>query len=230
MNKKQKVHTAIKKKARAVKLTKYKQKACIIHILSLIPLVVHQAIATLDMPAGVTERGAKAKEISDAAAVSTYLTIPPAVITALNTLITAYNAAGPASRASAYNKMLKGLKSLMATFQTAADLNVDNAIALIKSAKFGVKTVAIRQKQKFSAKNGAESGVVDLTAQGGGAYTCHDWFHSNDGITFVRMAPTVAARTSMSGLTPEKYAYFTHELVTKKGGQGVSQIIRIIVK
>jgi hypothetical protein len=34
----------------------------------------------------------------------------------------------------------------------------------------------------------------------------------------------------MDNLPIGQYAYFTHELVTKDGGQGVSQILKIMVK
>lgn len=199
-------------------------------ILTLNVVAVHAIIATLKMPNSISGRGKKAGEISAAAAVSTYLTIAPATITALNALISIYSKAATDARETAYRNLMNALKALMRTFQDAADLDVDTAEALIKSGGFGIKTIAIKQKGKFTATVGIDSGTVDLTAEGGGAYTCHDWMYSADGKVFVRMAPTVAANTQMTGLTPGQYAYFTHELVTKAGGQGVSQIIRIMVK
>jgi hypothetical protein len=207
-----------------------KTKNVEIILVSLIPTAVHQMIATLDMPTGKGQRSARATIISAAAGGSTFLTIPPATITALNNLITLYTNSTTAGRKSAYNKLSKALKALMATFQTAGDLNPDTAEALIKSGGFGVKKVAIKQKQIFGAKNGPDSGSILLVAQGGGNYSCHDWMISLDGIHFTRMAPTVAGNTKATGLTPLTWAWFTHELVTKKGGQGISQIIKIQVK
>ena len=191
--------------------------------------VVHTIKATLDMPDGILKRIKRAKDISEASAHSTYVTIDTAIITALNNLIVNYENAISSERETAYRKLLAALKSLMATFQTAADLDVDNAEAIVMSGKFGVKKVALKQKGKFTVVNGIDPGTVDLTAQGGGAYSCHDWLFSETGDTFERMPPTVAAKTQKTGLASGKYAYFIHELVTKKGGQGVSQIIKIMV-
>ncbi len=199
-------------------------------ILLALPLPIHRVIAVLEMPAGNADRGVRAKDISVAAAVSTYVAVPPATITALNLLIANYNGATPATRTNLYRLLLNGLNSLMRTFQTAADADSANAIAIIESGAFRVKNVAIRQKQEFEVSNGLMSGEVDLIAAGGKSHTCHDWMYSADGTIFTRMAPTVNAETHKTGLTPGTYAYFTHELVTKDGGQGVSQIVKIIVK
>lgn len=199
-------------------------------ILALNIKAVHAIIATMDMPDGVLARAKRAKTISDAAAKSDFVTTPPAIITTLNGLITFYSNASIDERETAYRKLLAALKALMATFQTAADNDIDKAEAIITSGEFGIKKIVTKQKSIFKAENGIDSGTIDLTAEGGGPHTCHDWMYSADGKVFVRMAPTVAANTQMKGLTPGEYAYFTHELVTKKGGQGVSQIIKILVK
>ena len=199
-------------------------------ILTSIPLVIHQMTATMDMPTGNLNRGARASEITAATAASTLISIPAATLTAINGLITIYNAAAPSARKSAFNKMMKALKALMGTIQTAADLNPDISEALIKSCGFGVKKVAIKQKGIFTVKNGAEVGSIVIKAQGGGPYTCHDWMFSLDDVHFTRMAPTVAAKTTMSGLVAGTWVYITHELVTKKGGQGVSQVIKLLIK
>jgi hypothetical protein len=124
---------------------------------------------------------------------------------------------------------VNGLNAMMSLFQEAADQAPETAIAIIESGAFKVKKVAIPQKHIFEGHNNAVSGVIDLTAQGGGPRSCHDWMYSSDGIIFVRMQPTVNAETHKSGLTPATYAWFTHELVTKNGPQGISQVIKILV-
>jgi hypothetical protein len=125
--------------------------------------------------------------------------------------------------------LLNALNAMMRLFQEAADADPENAIAIIESGAFKVKKVAIPQKHDFDATNNPVSGVIDLVAPGGGPRTCHDWMYSPDGTVFERMPPTVGAETHKSGLTPGQNAFFTHELITKDGPQGISQIIKIIV-
>lgn len=201
------------------------------HPVILVFLPVHTAIATLDMPKGVAKRGAKAKLISDTAAASTLVSVDPLLITAINTLITAYNNATPSGRLNAFRLMNNSLKNdLMPLFQKAADADPGNSVAIIQSGGFGVKGEGGRQVQKFEAMDGTVLGTVLLTAEGGGSHTAHDWMYSHDGITFVRMIPTIGANTEITGLVSGEWAYFVHQLITKNGGQGFSQIIKIRVK
>ena len=60
-------------------------------ILMSTPVPIHAVIAALDLPKGNADRGVKAQEIVDACKVSTYVTIPPATITAINGDIANYN-------------------------------------------------------------------------------------------------------------------------------------------
>ncbi|MEP7168124.1 MAG: hypothetical protein ABI855_02015 [Bacteroidota bacterium] len=198
-------------------------------ILLALPLVIHKVTAVLNMPKGNADRGERAEAISEACATSTYVTVPPATISAIDISITTYKDATPATRVNDYRIMLNGLNALMRMFQDAADSAPDTAIAIIESGGFKVKKVAIPQKHEFEASNNAVSGVVDLTAPGGSPRSCHDWMYSRDEIVFERMQPTIGAETHKSGLTPGTYAYFTHELITKDGPQGISQIIKILV-
>jgi len=209
-----------------------KSKKCNdIFILFAMPTAVHAVIATLAMPTGDAERGVRAKAIIDASAVSTWVTVDAGIITVLNAKLVLYNnATTPGTRKSAYKVLLSKLKALMALFQAPADDAPINSIAIIQSGAFGIKGVSNPQKHVFGAKNGAEPGTIELEAEGTGAHTCHDWMYSRDGITFTRMEPTVAANTSMTGLTSKDNAYFMHQVIDKTGGLGWSQIILIVVQ
>lgn len=204
-------------------------KRSTIIIVMAMPLAIHKIIAVLAMPSGITERGDRAKVVTDACAASTYVSVLPATITAVRLTITNYNAATTSSRTAKYRLMVNALNSMMRMFQDAADADAENSQAIVESGAFKVHQVAIPQKHKFDVVNGAVLGTVDLTAQGGGTYTCHDWMYSPDGITFTRMTPTVAAHTHKDGLEVGKFAYFTHELITKDGPQGISQIMKVMV-
>ena len=119
----------------------------------------------------------------------------------------------------------------MFPFQVAANKDPANAKVIIQSGNFHVKTITPRQKGDFILTNGTVSGTVVLAGPGAGHDdACHDWMYSADGITFEHMAPTIQARTTKTGLTPGQWAYFTHEIVSRDGGQGVSQIEKIMVK
>jgi hypothetical protein len=199
-------------------------------VIILTTVTIHTVTAVLDIPEGHLERGERADEILTKAASSTYVSVPPPDILAMRGRLNDYNAATPATRENRWRLVHNDLKELMSTFQNAANDTVADAVAIIESGGFKVKHQSIKQKQEFIAENNAVSGTVDLTAPGGPAHSCHDWKYSADGITWERMRPTVDSHTFKDGLTPKTDAYFTHELVTKDGPQGVSQVIKIIVK
>jgi hypothetical protein len=193
-------------------------------------VMIHTATAVLDMPEGNADRGQRAKEVTDACEDSTYVTVPPATITAVRARITAYNNADPATRPNLYRLMNNDLKAMMSLFQQAADADPENAVAIIESGKFKVKEIPMHQKQEWAVENSLISGRVDLTAPGGPQYSCHDWRYSADRINWVRMSPTIEAHTHKDGLVPKRMAYFTHELIIKDGPQGVSQVLEIEVQ
>ena len=167
--------------------TAKKQEAALM-VLFAMPLAIHTITAVLGMPGGLNGRVDRAKEIIDAAAVSTWVSVPVGTITDLNNKKTAYKNSTKSNRASTYRDLLTALKNLMATFQTAANLDPANAIAIIESGKFKVKQVHIPQIHEFGGDNGVASGSVKLTAPGGptNASHLHIWRHSTDGINFTR--------------------------------------------
>ena len=200
-------------------------------ILSLIPTAIHAITAVLDVPNGYLAKGEKAGEVVNAWTDNKWLPVDAVLQKQYLDDITNYtDADSTAARNSAWKIVHDDLKALMRQVQTAADKKPADAIEIIESFKFRVKKVAQHQIQKFAATNGTESGVIDLVAPGGANYTCHDWWFSADGITFVRMQPTVAAHTQIKGLKPDSYVYFQHELINKKGGTGISEVIKIRVK
>ena len=193
-------------------------------------VIIHQITAVLDMPDEYLEQIARSQDIITACTGNPNVTVPAATITAADSALTTFKTAPVSSRQSALRALRNILKSIMSLFQIAADNDPANAVRIIESGKFKVKTIALNQKQQFVVENGINSGTVHLEAEGGPVYSCHDWCCSPDGIKFIHLPPMMAAHTDMTGLIPGQYAYFTHELVTKDGGQGVSQILKIMVK
>ena len=200
-------------------------------ILSLIPTAIHAITAVLDVPIGYLAKGEKAGEVVNAWTDNKWLPVDALLQKQYLDDIDIYNAATTtAARNSAWKNVHDDLKALMRLVQTTADKKPADAVEIIESFKLRVKKVALHQITKFAATNGTEAGVIDLVAPGGANYTCHDWGFSADGITFVRMQPTVAAHAQIKGLKPDSYVYFQHELINKKGGTGISEVIKIRVK
>lgn len=195
------------------------------------PVTIHQITAVLDMPDEYLAQADHADKIIKASKGNTNVKVPPANLEMADNALTAFkSAATSAARDAALRPLRQSLQGIMFYFQTAANADPANAVAIVESGGFKVKKITSRQKQEFTLSNGVNSGTVDLDAEGAGQRTCHDWMYSADGKTFTRLPPTVNAHTHIDGLTPGQYAYFTHEVITKEGGQGVSQVEFIMVK
>ena len=195
------------------------------------PVIIHQITAVLNMPDEYLAQGKRAADIITASKASTSVTVPKPNLDAADKALTTFqNAATPAARTAALRPLRQALQGIMFFFQSAANDDPANGIVIVESGGFKVKQIVPRQKGDFTISNGVNSGTVDLDAEGSEQRSCHDWRYSADGKTFTHLPPTVNAHTHVDGLTPGQYAYFTHEIVTKDGGQGVSQVESIMVK
>ena len=192
-------------------------------------LVVHSVTAVLGMPQAKGKRIELANAMVAACTDNEYVAIDIALLNEISTDILTYKNLKGGGQKDAWRIVRNGLNMLMAKFQKAANDDMFKCKAIIHSGKFKVKDASIVQKRKFKAKNSGLVGEINLTAQGGKQNTCHDWSMSLNGEDFVRLPPTIAGKTKVKNLTPGTYAWFTHELVTAKGGQGISQMIRIMV-
>ncbi len=190
---------------------------------------IHSVVAVLNMPQSKAKRIVRAKEIVKACTNNANVAVSISVINTINGLITAYANSESDAGADAYGQLRNALRSVMSMFQNAANNDIFHAAGIIQSGKFMVKKVGFPQKRKFAAKNSGVGGEVILVAGGGKHNTCHDWQMSLDGVTFTRLAPTIAGKTKVKKLVRGTEVWFTHELVTRKGGQGVSQMIRLLV-
>ena len=200
-------------------------------ILAMVPQVIHQITAVLDVPDGNLKRGEKASRIITASTNNAWVTITQTVIDGYVQHLKDYNTATkPAARNAAWLNVHKDLKAIMRLFQEAADNDPENAIVIVESGDFRVKKVTIRQRQVFAVSHGVESGTIDLVGPSAQGRHCHDWWYSADGTNYVRMRPTLESTTQMTGLKPETNAWFMHELIVLKDPQGLSQPIKIQVK
>jgi hypothetical protein len=208
-----------------------KNKKVAVIVLMSSPVTIHAVTAVLDMPDAYGERLLRCTEIIAAVTSNANVTVPAPILDQTNTDYTNYSTAGSASvKNSTFRRINNDLKGIMSLFQSAANADTENAETIILSGKFRVKKITINQKHEFDVVNGVISGMMHLTAPGGDNHTCHDWEYSPDGIHFTKMTPTIGAETDISGLTPGQDAYFRHQLITKDGPEGWSQVIKEMVK
>ena len=191
--------------------------------------VIHTVIGLLKMPRTLAAKGVRASEISRAVAASTRVTTSAAVITALNQKINTYTKATPKTRPAAELAMMKALNSILRNYQTAAENEPENALDIFASGTFGTKGYGGRTQQEFKVKNTSVTRTVSLVAKGSGSHTCHVWKYSLDGENWNWIMPTIAAKATIEDLPEGQYVYFTHELVTTKGPQGVSQVFKLMI-
>lgn len=122
------------------------------------------------------------------------------------------------------------LQQIRAYVQGIADLDPENGAAIIQSAGLGVKKAPNRGPRTFAAKAGATTGSVKLTAPSAGHRSSYEWEYSTDGAkTWVAMPPTIAAKTTLAGLTPGSSVQFRYRSVTKAGASDWSQPITMPV-
>ena len=118
----------------------------------------------------------------------------------------------------------------MAPFQKAANLNPKDAADILTSGKFSIKTVSPRQKQALKIENSNVKGRILITGPVQGAYTAHDWWYTLDnGVTAVRMNPTIGSKTMLEGMISGAKVGIAHQIITKKGPQGISAFVYITV-
>jgi hypothetical protein len=188
-------------------------------ILMAIPTPENRIIGILGKIPALGLRGAWAKEYIDACAVSTLVTVPPATIVDIRLILTNFNAAIDAPKKALWETLLLALQSLLADFQGIANLDRPNSISILESGNFKIKGKGGNKAKTFNLFAGAESGTVRLEGQAGGKKkTAHDWQMSLDnGVTWIRLLPTLSSETLVSGLEVGKLVWFAHQIIDKNG-------------
>jgi hypothetical protein len=123
----------------------------------------------------------------------------------------------------------KDMLALRMYIQSVADLSPDKAAQLIESAGFSVKKPSPRIKSDLSVKAGNDSGTVKLTGRGAGSRAAHEWQMSTDRINWKDLPVTVAAKTSVNGLTYGTTTFFRHRSVTAAGPNAWTDPVGILV-
>jgi hypothetical protein len=112
-----------------------------------------------------------------------------------------------------------------------ADENLDSAAVIIESAGMSVKGRSYPVKEPFSVRPWRVSGAVRLMVLAAGKTAEYQWQVSGDaGQTWKDRPPTLQARTTVDGLTPQKTYWFRYRVVVRSGPGDWSEALSIVVR
>ncbi len=111
------------------------------------------------------------------------------------------------------------LNQLRAYVEAVANANPATAAAIVNSACMVVRKPLVRTKNAVNVKLGSSSGSVIATAWVGANKTqSHEWQYSADGgKTWVDIAPTMQAKTTITGLVPASTVLVRTRALSKTG-------------
>ena len=122
------------------------------------------------------------------------------------------------------------LQQLRMYVQSVVDGNEETAAAVIQSSGFALKKTPTRKPRTFAALAGAVSGTVKLVAPSAGRRVSYAWQYSADGKTWIDLALTLQAKTTLSGQTPGTVLQFRYRWVTKTGQADWTAPVSLTVK
>jgi len=198
---------------------------------AIIPTAIHQIEGTLALKGKRLTQVERAELIITGCTANANVTISGAKITAATGFKDTYRDSSSGGRKTARRNMVNYLTdNLLAPFQAAANLDPDNAVDILESGNFKVKTVSPKQKQVVGVKNSSITGKILFEGPGTGQGTAHDWWLTLDnGVTAVRMDPTIKSKASKTGLTVRTHVGIAHQSITRKGPQGISEFVYVDV-
>jgi hypothetical protein len=202
------------------------------------PKGTHRNLASLKLPRRISDLISYAQGIVKSATSNSNLPQPVPSVAALTQALTDLQNAETAALArtkgavALRNEKRTTLVSLLTQFrgyvQVQADANPENGASIIESGGLTVKKPANRAPRTFAAKSGTVSGEVVVVAPSAGHRSSYEWEYSIDGgTTFLAMAPTMQAKTSLAGLKPGSSVMFKYRSVTKAGASDWSQPITL---
>ncbi|NEW84549.1 MAG: hypothetical protein GZ094_19585 [Mariniphaga sp.] len=128
----------------------------------------------------------------------------------------------------ALEKVKADLRSLRNDVQELANADPVNAESIIESSGMSAKDQTLHGKQQNTAKDGIESGSVDLTAEGAGP---HQWRISTDEITWTLHSSSSRSRTTVRDLKPGVTYYFQNQRILPNDEECEwSQSVKIMVR
>jgi hypothetical protein len=171
---------------------------------------------------------AQAIEAAMSAAATTFPSPTPTMTqftSDINALVTAESAARTRAKGAVQTRNAKlavvvaDLHQERAYVEAVANATPANAAAIAISAGLELRTPAVRSKNAINVKQAPASGSVEVTAKVGNLKrSSHEWQYSADGgKTWVTVAPTTQAKTTVTGLTPATTVVFRTRAITPAG-------------
>jgi len=153
-------------------------------------------------------------------------------ITALEVAEAGFKMAKPTHTASerdeALEKVKADLRSLRNDVQELASANPSKAESIIASSGMATKEPAVHGKRKNSARDGVETGSVELTAEGAGP---HEWRMSTNEKDWTLLHASLKSKTIVTSLTPGATYYFQNrKLLTNDEKSEWSQSVKMMVR
>jgi len=187
----------------------------------------HRGLAVLDLPKRINVLITFASGVVKGMTGNAYFSSPmPALATvsaATTDLQNAETAALARTKGAAATRNAKRavlvtlLQQLRMYVQSIADGNAENGPAIIQSAAMTVKKTVTHHARVFTALPGAVSGTVKIVGPSAGRRVAYDWQYSTDGKTWIDLASTLQAKTTMTGQIPGTVLQFRYRSVTKTG-------------
>ena len=113
--------------------------------------------------------------------------------------------------------------------QQVADADPANATTIIQSAGMFVRSVTLHSKGPIGAKIGKVTGTAVVSVKSAAHRSAYQWQYSLDQKTWTNAAPTLQAKTTVSGLTSGTTYYFRARSLTKDGEGDWSQVVSLLV-
>jgi hypothetical protein len=120
------------------------------------------------------------------------------------------------------------MRQLKAVVQSQADADLEHAQAIIASSGMAVGKRPIRTKPFLAARYGKAPTEVELDAKAPKRRASYQWQMSTNQTTWIDLAGTVTASTTVTGLTPATIYYFRFRTLTVAGLSDWSPAISII--
>lgn len=136
-----------------------------------------------------------------------------------------------ADRDVKYDVCYKNLKDTVGFVQSTANNAADAAaaIAIIETSGLSVRVNGSKIKAPIEAKNGTDTGVINLIAKSGGKNTVYLWQLSKDGMLWDDLPITQIAKTSVADLTAGQKMFFRVRTKNKTGLSDWSAAVVIVV-
>jgi len=135
-----------------------------------------------------------------------------------------------ANRNVSRTSLLSLLQATKANVQQTADLDPENAVAIISSAGMTTRKATTRTKAPFAAKPGLVSGSAKLSVKAAAVRASYEWEWSGDqGKTWTAVLPTLQAKTEIGGLPVATVVLFRFRAITRATVSDWSQPTAMLV-